>query len=82
MLTPPGANTSLTTPMIRRRMRRKSPQVMGISAPAPRITPRAIALGVTLVGLPLLAVLVAIDIAIWLAVKLIWGGCYGLWCWI
>lgn len=63
-------------------MRLKHPAVMGVTAPAPRVTPRAVVLASVWIGLPLILTLLAIDVAIWFAVKMIWGGCYGLWCWI
>lgn len=63
-------------------MRRKPSTVLGIHATAPRVTPRAIGLLVGYVGLPILTGLVLVDVAIWAVVKLVWGGCYGLWCWI
>lgn len=55
--------------------------VMGVEAPAPRVTPAAIWLGLRLLGLPLLAGLVVVDIAIWLVAKAIWDVCIGVWCW-
>ncbi|MEO1494162.1 MAG: hypothetical protein AAFV19_18575 [Pseudomonadota bacterium] len=55
---------------------------MGVTAPAPRITRRAVMLASTLIGFPLVSALLLFDGVIWLAVKMIWGGCYGLWCWI
>lgn len=55
---------------------------MGITAPGPRVTPRAVWLCIRLIGLPLLAMLVLVDIAIWLAAEALWDVCIGLWCWI
>ena len=62
-------------------MARRSTPVMGVHAAAPRVTPQAVVMLVGYVGLPLLTALVLFDVFIWAVVKLIWGGCYGLWCW-
>lgn len=60
----------------------KPTPVMGIDAPGPKVTPRAIWLALRYVGLPLMAALVTLDVAIWLLVEAIWDVCIGLWCWI
>ena len=54
---------------------------MGVDAPGPRVTPRAIWLLVRLIGLPLLGALFLLDVAIWLLADALWDVCIGLWCW-
>ena len=54
---------------------------MGVDAPGPRITHLGIWLAVRLIGLPLLAALVLMDILIWAVAAAIWDICIGLWCW-
>ncbi len=60
----------------------KSPKtVMGVHAPAPRITARAIWLALVYLGFPLFLALVAFDVVVWLAAQALWDICIGLWCW-
>lgn len=56
--------------------------VYGITAPAPRITQKAIWLALRYVGLPLLAGLILLDVVVWWVFEVIWSVCIGLWCWI
>lgn len=54
---------------------------MGVDAPAPRITGRAVWLVSVYLALPLIAALVAFDVVVWWIFKAVWGVCVGLWCW-
>ena len=62
-------------------MAKAAKQVMGVRAPAPRVTGAAIRLAVLRLGLPLLGGLVAVDVVIWLVADAIWDICIGVWCW-
>ena len=62
-------------------MSKRQKTVMGVHAAAPRVTGRAIWLVVRYIGLPLLGVLIAMDVVIWLIFEVVWGVCVGLWCW-
>lgn len=62
-------------------MAKSAKPVMGVRAPAPRVTWAAVRLAVLYLGLPILAGLVALDVVIWLVAEAIWGVCVGLWCW-
>lgn len=54
---------------------------MGVDAPGPKPTAAAIWLALRYLGLPLLAVLFALDVVVWLVGELFWDVCIGLWCW-
>ncbi len=62
-------------------MPRKAISVLGVTAPAPRITGRALWLVATRLALPLILALVAFDVLVWLAADAVWDICIGLWCW-
>lgn len=62
-------------------MARKTASVMGVTARAPRITGRAIWLVSVYLALPLIAWLVAFDVAVWWIADRVWGICVALWCW-
>ncbi|MFK7941390.1 MAG: hypothetical protein AB8B85_00495 [Paracoccaceae bacterium] len=62
-------------------MAKVAKQVMGVHAPAPRVTGAAVWLALRYVGLPLLVALIALDVVIWLVAEAVWGVCIGLWCW-
>ena len=62
-------------------MARRMKTIMGVTAPAPRITPRALWLVARHLAIPLLSGLVLFDIVVWWLVEQIWGVCIGLWCW-
>ena len=62
--------------------RRKPAKVMGVDAPAPRPTWAAVRLVLAYVGVPVLAALLAFDVAVWLVFDLVWDVCVGLWCWL
>lgn len=63
-------------------MARASKSVMGVSAGAPRPTRRAIWLALLYLGVPIVSLGVLVDLVIWVAGKLVWGTCIGLWCMI
>ena len=62
-------------------MGRRVQKVMGIHAPAPRVTGAAIWLAVRYIGLPLLALLILFDVVVWFVFQQVWGVCVGVWCW-
>lgn len=62
-------------------MGKRAKPVMGVDAPGPKPTAAAIWLALRYLGLPLLAVLFALDVVVWLVGELFWDVCIGLWCW-
>ncbi len=62
-------------------MRKHYKPVLGVEAPGPKPTAKAIWLAIRYLGLPLIAALFAFDVAVWLVVEFVWGLCVGLWCW-
>ena len=54
---------------------------MGVDAPGPKPTAVGVWLALRYFGLPLLAVLFALDVVIWLISEMFWAVCIGLWCW-
>lgn len=62
-------------------MSRKPTSVMGVDAPGPMPTGRALWVVLRYVGLPLIGALLAVDVAVWLLAEAIWGVCIGIWCW-
>ena len=62
-------------------MARKTPAVMGVTAPAPRITGRAIWLVASRLALPLILGLVAFDVLVWWVAATFFDTCAAIWCW-
>jgi len=54
---------------------------MGVTAPAPRPTPRAMWLVFRYLGAPLIGALVLFDVLVWLAGRALFDVCIGVWCW-
>ena len=61
-------------------MARDIKTVLGVHAPAPRVTLRALWLVTMYLALPLMAGLLAFDILVWWLADTIWGVCIALWC--
>ena len=61
-------------------MKQPAKTVMGVDAPAPRITGRAVWLALIYLPLPLIAGLVTFDVVVWWVAERLWGVCIGLWC--
>lgn len=56
--------------------------VHGHSIPSPRLTGWGVLAIVTWLGLPLLAVLLLLDVLLYLVFTRVLGRCYGVFCWL
>ena len=62
-------------------MNKRAKAIMGVDAPGPKPTATAIWLAVRYLGLPLIGLLAALDVIVWLVAEVLWGVCIGFWCW-
>ena len=64
------------------RLRRSPERVHGHVIPAPRLTRTALAYFLGYVAAPVLALLLALDVALYLLFRDVFGICYGVLCWM
>ncbi len=64
------------------RLRRSPERVHGYVIPAPRLTRRALVYFLGYVAAPVLLVLLALDILLYVVFRDVFGICYGVLCWV
>ena len=64
------------------RLRRSPGRVHGHVIPPPRLTRRALAYFLGYVAAPALLVLLALDVALYVVFRDVFGICYGVLCWL
>ena len=64
------------------RLRRTPERVHGHVIPAPRLTRRALAYFLAYVAAPVLLLLLALDVVLYVVFRDLFGICYGVLCWM
>ncbi|MEM9495488.1 MAG: hypothetical protein AAGA09_05755 [Pseudomonadota bacterium] len=62
-------------------LRKKTQTVLGHQLPSPRVTRDGFVMMLAYFAAPMMAFLIGVDVLLYVFFRVVYGECYGVWCW-